>query len=370
MENWQQINPTPEYMSKQVQSLSELIQSMSGWNPIEAKTIIYWIIATYGFENIRKFAPLIVYGRYGTGKTTLLEIIETLADPPKSEKGDPLRAEMRLSGDLSDAVNRDKLAEGGTHCMDEADGFDEKYIPKVFDSFSAKMTVNVQAPSKGWEKHDLEVRTALVMHRRLPIEDPANEDRCIILNTRPVDLEGPGKQAPNMEAIKNYLIEVEKIANYLEDTWKDIPDADVNRPKEKWAAIRHVANELSDVEFIQHIDAEIRRAVEDKGKSIQDEPDIAVFRTVVKEAYYEGEFMQRVKTKNVRESLADEDIHLTSRNINKIAKTLGLTPSTVGGTSYIYLAGNEESRKAQLKAIADEIGFEDEALKDEKQPVL
>ena len=190
------------------------------------------------------------------------------------------------------------------------------------------------------------------------------------MNTRPVDLEGPGKQAPNMEAIKNYLIEVEKIANYLQNTWNKIPDADVNRPKEKWAAIRHVANELSDVEFIQHIDAEIRRAVEDKAKSIQDEPDIAVFRTVVKEAYCKGEFIeQRVETKNVRESLADEDIHLTSRNINKIAKTLGLTPSTVAGTSYIYLAGNEESRKAQLKAIADEIGFEDEALKDEKQAV-
>ena len=356
---------TEEYMSK-VTELVDLIQSMSGWNPIEAKTIIYWIIATYGFENIRKFAPLIVYGRFGTGKTTLLEIIETLADPPKSEKGDPLRGEMRLSGDLSDAVNRDKLAEGGTHCMDEADGFDEKYITKVFDSFSAKMTVNVRNSEKGWEKHDLEVRTALVMHRRMPIKDPANKDRCIILNTRQVNLEGPGKQAPNMEAIRYYLVDVEKIATYLQDTWENIPDADVNRPKEKWAAIRHVANELSDVAFTKHIDAEIRRAVEDKAKSIQDEPDIAVFRTVVKEAYYKGEFMQRVETKNVRESLADENIQLTSQNINEIVETLGLTPSTVGGTSYIYLASNDETRKAQLKAIADEIGFEDEALKDEK----
>ena len=168
---WFNGNPNPVWMLEQIENLVSVIISMSGWSYFDAMTIVHWCIATYGFDVVRKFPVLIVFGRFGTGKTTLLEMIENLANPPKSAKGDPLRNEMRLSGDLSKAINRNKLAEGGTHCMDEADDFDERYLPKVFDRFSSNMTVNVLQGSGKWEPEYLEIQTALAMHRRIPLKD-------------------------------------------------------------------------------------------------------------------------------------------------------------------------------------------------------
>ena len=98
---WFNGNPNPVWMLEQIENLVSVIISMSGWSYFDAMTIVHWCIATYGFDVVRKFPVFIVFGRFGTGKTTLLEMIENLANPPKSAKGDPLRSEMRLSGDLS-----------------------------------------------------------------------------------------------------------------------------------------------------------------------------------------------------------------------------------------------------------------------------
>ena len=45
-----------------------------------------------------------------------------------------------------------------------------------------------------------------------------------------------------------------------------------------------------------------------------------------------------------------------------MAVTLGFEQKNTGGNSWIYLDSDRDKRKAQLKEIADNIGWSDEAL--------
>ena len=47
---------------------------------------------------------------------------------------------------------------------------------------------------------------------------------------------------------------------------------------------------------------------------------------------------------------------------NSMAVTLGFEQKNTGGNSWIYLDSDRDKRKAQLKEIADNIGWSDEAL--------
>ncbi|HIA76392.1 MAG TPA: hypothetical protein EYN92_08280, partial [Dehalococcoidia bacterium] len=62
-----------------INELTNLICSMSGWTVNEAKTIVYWCIATYGYQYVQKFPILVFRGRKNLGKTTALKMVMELA---------------------------------------------------------------------------------------------------------------------------------------------------------------------------------------------------------------------------------------------------------------------------------------------------
>ncbi len=350
---------------KGVNKLARLIMSMSGWRINEALTLVIWCIATYGYDKVQKFPVLVIFGQKNTGKTTALKMIIEMANPPK--KGTHSLNSMRIKGGQSVAVNRDKLAEGGTHVVEEADGFKEYFVNDVFDKFDNETVIKQERPTgRGWDDITLVLNTALALHRRRLFKDEATSSRAIQLRTVSVDLGAEGKQRPDMRLIAEHLELIEEIAEFLSDTWEEIPEDDINRTAEKWNPLRHVAEKLGHTDFVRYVDAEKKRELQQYSSTVSDETDVAVFRTIMRlvlPSNRDGYPQERVKTQSVKRALKnDDDIELTSQNINSMAVTLGFEQKSKGGHSWIYLHSDPDKRIAQLKEIADNIGWFDEAL--------
>ena len=65
--------PTQE---DQFDTLTQLIRETTGLDEDQAKTIVYYAIATYALPVLGKFPLLTIYGPAGTGKTTILKILK------------------------------------------------------------------------------------------------------------------------------------------------------------------------------------------------------------------------------------------------------------------------------------------------------
>ena len=82
-----------------VQGLVELIVSASGLDQNQAKTAVYYAIATYALPQLEKFPVLVFLGPAGTGKTTLLGIMGAISYNPSDI----------IDGKVSKSVLRDSL---------------------------------------------------------------------------------------------------------------------------------------------------------------------------------------------------------------------------------------------------------------------
>ena len=113
-----------EEMIAHVNTVVELIKSYSNFNDWQAQSIVFWCIATYGHAELRKFPILVIMGAYRTGKTTALEMVQALANPPfldEKASEELRRNEMIQVGSITPSVTDKLLSRGGTHCLDEAE---------------------------------------------------------------------------------------------------------------------------------------------------------------------------------------------------------------------------------------------------------
>ena len=156
-----------------LQSLVELIQRTTSLNQNQATTLINFAIATYGLEQLGIFPILVFSGTGGTGKTTLLNILEQLSCNP-----------INIGGKLSGPGLRDSLNTDTTVLIDEADDMDEKWLIKRYSRQSAQHSVKRSVGDGGWVSEQLNLFGATALHRRLPFKDPAVLSRSIVIPTR------------------------------------------------------------------------------------------------------------------------------------------------------------------------------------------
>ncbi|MBS21989.1 MAG: hypothetical protein CL739_07850 [Chloroflexi bacterium] len=349
-----------------INELTDLICSMSGWRENEAKTIVYWCIGTYGYQYVQKFPILVFMGRKNSGKTTALKMIMELAykSPAYTD-----RKEMIITEGTSVPVCRNKLAKGGTHVMEEADGLRgvERFMKQAFDKFSGEMTVNVSGGQPGvWLQDKKQVSSALALHRRKGFDDETSSSRSIFLYTTRVNLKSPGKRNPDLKLLsESFLGKIESFAESITHIWQEIPTDDAGREWEVWTVVSHIANLTGDVGYIEYVE---RLGEEDIALNTEmelEEEEVAIFRTILKNVHKNnGTFAPRVAAGVIRKELKEDGIDTTSQNINRLATKMGFTVKNEGGTIYIKLHLREEMRKAQMQTIAREVQYSDEVLKD------
>ncbi|MFC1846147.1 hypothetical protein ACFLYM_01875 [Chloroflexota bacterium] len=148
------------------------ITSACGLDANQAKTAVYWAIATHALDRQEIMPILVISGPYSSGKSTLISLIRQICHQPRP-----------LDGEMSKAELRDKLEVNTTALIEEADKVDEQLILKRYAKQTSNTSVKRGSASQGWTSKEMTLFGGTVLHRRIPFKDPAIDSRSIAIKT-------------------------------------------------------------------------------------------------------------------------------------------------------------------------------------------
>ena len=337
----------PVTLTTDLTALMEQVQSVTGLGTNEAKTLVYWALGTHSLPKLNIFPILSIKGEYGTGKTTLLAVLQQLVHLPEW-----------IGGDASRAVLRDSLRHESTALIDEGDIIKEALIRDRYSRRSAQKGVNREV-THGWKMDNLKTFGATAVHRRNAFKDPAVDSRTVVVLTRRVA--GGVKPfrdedfAPWHKVLKALAAEI---------PWEKLAQDSSSREVDTWGPLLVVAQYLEDTTWLAYANERVEAAQASIARGGEQEPTKMVFRAIVASVVEEldgnsARSRNRVSLAQVKEFLDHEGLTLNSWQIGEAAPELGFEVKNVGGVMYVYVTG-----LPQLRAVGKELGVSDEVLDD------
>jgi hypothetical protein len=208
----------------------------TGLTQEEAKTVVYWALATHGLDVLDIFALLALYGKPGTGKSTILQIISKLVD-------------AEFLSTTTPAAFRDQLAKHRIVLIEEGDSVNEELILKRYSKQSS--VVEIKDPSNiGYLPVSGSIYGATVLHKRYSFEELALQSRCITIETKGDKIRSDAKDfctIPLDDTDKDGLKEV------WDDAWSRFSHYQVSgRTANNWRPLIIVALALGDSDWIRY----------------------------------------------------------------------------------------------------------------------
>lgn len=207
------------------------LKHATGLTTNEAKTVVYWAIATQGLEKFDCFPPLVLYGVHETGKSTILKFVSQLIN-------------AHFISTTSRAEFRDQLIKNRIVCIEEGDKVNEELILKRYSRESGQVHVKTRILG-GYTTTEGNLYGATLLHRRHSFEDLALQSRTIIVKTKKVK-----KEFYETELNDDYKAKLRKL---WKDAWKhrssDIPSG---RTETNWWPLIIVAQYRGDDKWIKY----------------------------------------------------------------------------------------------------------------------
>jgi len=345
--------PQDTKINDKILPLVRLIEGTTGLDDDQARTIIYFAMATYGLPELQKFPILTISGQYGTGKTTLLEILKEIAYKPPDE--------LLNAAELSRPALRDSLRPDATDLIDEADDMGEEWLIKRYDRAVASHIVKRPiASTKGellrYEDERLNLFGAIALHRRKPFKDPAVLSRSIVVRTK---YKGQGIEGFNPELFRPFA---EKLAALAKEVpWNIVEANQGNRIYDTWEPLMFAAHWLEDYEWYKYADIQIKKANANSVVGREDEPTPAIFRALISlvldaDSTDELEPKERVLLAEVTKAVETEGHRMTSYQVGQALREMGFETENRGGRIRVYSGGMEKLIEvAQLLGVHDEL---------------
>jgi energy-coupling factor transporter ATP-binding protein EcfA2 len=328
-------------LEQDIQPLISLIEATTALDNDRAKTVIYYAIATYGLPKLEKCPVLAIYGPAGTGKTTILQILQAISYRPTGA----------LDGKMTKAALRDSLKDETTALIDEADNIHEEWLVNRYSRQSASTTVK-QSSFGEWQQIKRNLFGATALHRRQPFKDPAILSRSIVLSTKS---KKGGVKPFKAEHFKSYADVLASVAETVD--WEKVSERGGDRIADTWAPLLEVAELFGGEWSAAFADKEMEKARNDLDLGQQEEPSQAVFQALVALAMSEGGYVkERVPLAEITCHVPD-DLGLNSWQIGSLVREWGIRTKNAGGKQYAYVDG-----KAQLVEVAQVLGIQDEWL--------
>lgn len=212
----------------------EILVRSSGITELQAKTCIYYAIATYLDVDI--MPALMIMGNSGTGKSSLLRQLSYFV------KGG-LWANAKTPAAL-----REKLAIARNVCalIEEGDGIDEDLILCRYSRETAEIETRREV-EQGWKNLTIDIFGSTVLHRRKPPADIALRNRSIFIKTQL----RPGEYKLDKTV---YREEIRDIAEGI------IPNADVTseRVGDTWRPLVIIAKQLGDTDWLAYAEVQMQ----------------------------------------------------------------------------------------------------------------
>jgi len=324
-----------------ITNLANAITSACGLDINQAKTVVYWAIATHALDKLEIMPILVISGPYSTGKSTLINLIRQICNQPRL-----------LDGEMSKAELRDKLEVNTTALIEEADKVDEQLILKRYARQTSGTSVKRGSGSLGWTSKEMKLFGGTVLHRRIPFKDPAVDSRSIVIKTT--------YKSGNYVTLKLDSSNLATVAANV-DWFKKVPAIESldGRAVDTWMPLFQAAVTCNDTDWIAYGIGELMKTVKNLKEGQGYEPSQVVVSKLIALAYEEptSQFKDRVALKAIEKGLKDDGVSLTSWQVGKILRELGFEVKSVGGTRYTLV------NQSHLLEVVRQLGIDDDALK-------
>ena len=326
-------------------SLDEIVEEIikvTGLSQRQAKIVLYYAGATHGLLELRKFPILCVQGEPGTGKSTILEILNVLC------KG----ASKFTGRGTSEAAARDELPHFGTAIIEEADSIKEDHLFNRHDRSISKMPYK-KVGDDGYEQTNLQLFGATVLHRRDGADSGALASRSIDIHTKFTE----GVLPLDADIFEQFRDQLQMRAGSVD--WRNVPSNTGSRSRDTWQPILAFAKNVGDEEFLDSIEEEIDKLTQSLKFGMNFETRQAVYGSVLNLATNGGKVRESVELKYVTEQMRSEPEfgQYSSRKVGTIVREIGFVVIKDRGEMKVII-GDED----RLASIGRELGVEDEWL--------
>lgn len=331
-----------EIMSLQiVTNYANAITLACGLSLNQAKTVIYWVVVTYGIEKLELMPILTITGPQGTGKSTLMKLTGQICYRPR-----------QMDGEMSKAELRDKLEINTTALLEEADNVDERLLLKRFSRQTATTSIKDGSASQGWKSKPVHFFGSTCVHRRISFKDAALDSRSIAIRTA-------YKQGTYTVPVLDPA-PLSAIAAGIDWSQRVPAVAGLDgRAVDAWMPLCQVAVACNDVEFMAYVIGQINEAIKNLKEGQAQEPVQLVVSKLIALAWDDHDklFKDRVALKAIEKGLKEDGSRINSWQAGKALREQGFGVRTIGGTQYA------EVTKPQLKNVAEKLGIDDDLLK-------
>lgn len=319
-------------------TIANAITLACGLDINQAKTVVYWTIATHALDKLKMLAILVLQGVHGSGKSTLMALLGRICHSP-----------VFIDGKVSKAELRDSLKLNTTALIEEGDNVDERLILMRYSRQTATTSVKRGSASQGWTREPMNLFGATVLHRRLPFRDAAVDSRSITIKT----VYKPGSYSmPTLDgtALANIAACVD---------WSKTLSLPDGRAADTWMPLFQAALYCKDSEFLQYALGELDKAIASLSVGQEYEPSQVVVSKLVSLAITPDlqQLKPRVSLQEITKALKNDGHDLNPWQIGKILRGLGFQTKLSGGTNYVYID------KAHLLDVAKKLGIDDDFLK-------
>ena len=326
-------------------SLDEIVEEIvkvTGLSQRQAKIVLYYAGATHGLVGLKKFPILCVQGEPGTGKSTILEILNVLC------KG----ASKFTGRGTSEAAARDELPHFGTAIIEEADSIKEDHLFNRHDRSISKVPYK-RAGEDGYKQTNLQLFGATVLHRRDGADSGALASRSIDIHTKFTE----GVLPLDADIFEQFRDQLQMRAGSVD--WRNVPSNTGSRSRDTWQPILAFAKNVGDEEFLDSIEEEIDKLTQSLKFGMNFESRQAVYGSVLNLATNGGKVRESVELKYVTEQIRMEPEfgQYSSRKVGTIVREIGFVVIKDRGEMKVII-GDED----RLASIGRELGVEDEWL--------
>lgn len=314
------------------------LTSACGLDIYQAKTGIYYCVATHAIEILPRMPILVPEGGHGSGKSTFMDAMKLICYLPISIDGKVTRAELR-----------DSLKLNTTAFIEEADGIDERLILMRYSRQTANTIVKRGSASRGWRREPLYLFGATILHRRAPFKDPAVDSRSITIRTV---YKSGNYSTPSLDGTA-----LASIAANID--WAKLIAIPNGRAGDTWMPLFQAALYCGDTEWLQYAHGELNKAIASLSVGQEYEPSQLIVSKLVSSAITPDpqQLKPRVSLQEITKALKNDGHDLNPWQIGKILRGLGFQTKLSGGTNYVYID------KAHLLDVAKKLGIDDDALK-------
>ena len=306
-----------QIINKHVQAITQ----SCGLGINQAKTIVYYSIATHDFDKLSIMPILVILGPQGTGKSTLISLMKQIVNNPVS-----------IDGRVSPATLRDSLKLNSTAFIEEADNVDEQLILNRYSKQTSDTVVKRQDRDKGFLSTPLNIFGATVLHRRVPFRDAAVDSRSIIIQTQysPSIIPTEPLQCDNLR-------EIAQLVNW------EVPTAlQTGRVADTWQPLVQAVLACEDPEWLIYAIDEVFKNTKKFIRGHGYEPQQALIHSLYALSRPEiGTTIKPVRITDIKEHLkAEYEVKLTPRQIDEMCRSFGFSLTRPKG--YLTVQPNEQ----------------------------